>query len=107
MSCFSKADWGYQNEGNVDNFGDFSADSTDVEEKNMNSPCYECKRPQKRIGCHSGCEEYIRFCDENTALREKIRREKERRSARQKYMTDKQFQNAGQSFNKVFKQHKK
>lgn len=83
----------------------FSADSCDVEEKDMSAPCKGCKN--RTVGCHANCEWYIRFREEHEQLQDTIRKEKARRSARQMTMTDKQFMNAGQSFNKVFKQHKK
>lgn len=71
----------------------------------MSAPCKGCEK--RMVGCHANCEEYIQFREEHERLQNTIRKEKARRSARQGTMTDRQFANAGQSFNKVFKQHKK
>lgn len=39
------------------------------------SPCKNCEN--RRIGCHSGCEGYKRYCEEIKALRAVIKRENE------------------------------
>lgn len=39
----------------------------------MTAPCKDC--PDRRAHCHSCCEKYKAFCDENKQLREKNRAE--------------------------------
>ena len=94
------------NEGNADYIGDFSFNGADVETASMKAPCKGCERPQKQLGCHDFCQEFIAFQKENEELKEKMRKEKAR-MARRPYMTAEQFRNAGKRANKVFKQHKK
>lgn len=71
------------------------------------APCKGCTRPQKQIGCHGKCRDYLDFVDANEERKQKIQKEKNRLYARQGYMSDKQFRNAGKRVNKVFRQHMK
>lgn len=73
----------------------------------MNAPCKGCTRPQKCLGCHDRCEDFLEFRREHEEMQEKIRKEKAKQSARHAFITDRQFRNAGKSFNKVWKQHRK
>ena len=73
----------------------------------ISAPCKGCTRPQKKIGCHGKCQEYIDFEKANGDLKEKIRKEKEKQYGRRIFVSDEQFRNAGRRVNKVFRQHKK
>lgn len=71
------------------------------------SPCFQCSEKEPP-DCHTYCEKYIEFCEIHKQEKETIRRNKEKDSARQAYMTNKQFQNALRSHkNRVFKQTKR
>lgn len=70
------------------------------------SPCYGCE--DRFVGCHAECSRYIEFQDVHKNEQETIRKNREKDSARQAYMTNKQFQNALRSHkNRVFKQTKR
>ena len=67
------------------------------------SPCYGCE--DRYVGCHSKCGKYIDFQSVHEEEKETIRKNKEKESARQGYMTSRQFANALRSNkNRVFKQ---
>lgn len=73
-----------------------------------NSPCFECNEDRQEGRCHSTCEKYLEFLDVHKQELEVIRKNKSE-SARQEYLTDREFKNRlhGHSKNRVFKQHKK
>lgn len=72
------------------------------------APCHDCERPWKCIGCHSTCEDYLRFVDENKARREMIQKKKQSEWAGTYYRSKRQFANASRNIkNKVIKYKKR
>lgn len=70
------------------------------------SPCYGCA--ERYVGCHANCEAYSDFREVYDKEMQTIRTAKEKNSARQGYISDKQFANAIKNRKvKVFKQTKK
>ena len=43
----------------------------------MSAPCYKCNRPEKQVGCHATCPEYLQFCDDREKYRNKKHKIKE------------------------------
>ena len=72
------------------------------------APCKDCKRPWKCITCHSTCEDYLRFVDENKARREMIQKKKQSEWAGTYYRSKRQFANACRNVtNKVIRYSKR
>ena len=68
--------------------------AAEVAQMQAHAPCLDCDRPWKCIGCHSTCEDYLRFVEENKAMREMIQKKKQEEWGKVHYRTRRQFMNA-------------
>ena len=70
------------------------------------SPCQFCEDREENGICHSYCEKYIAFTDENNARNEKIRKAKEQEGFKY-YLSADEFRKTKKRSSNTFKQHKK
>lgn len=72
------------------------------------SPCKGCEGHKQIEGCHSTCDAYLAYVEENKAFKEMVRKKKQSEYGRGEWLTDRQFVNRRDQMSvMVLRQHKK